>query len=57
VNATVQQSHTEAKPTIVLVHGALADGSRWNGVVERLQRQGYTLQARTPGRAQQMRHR
>jgi pimeloyl-ACP methyl ester carboxylesterase len=45
VNATVQQSQTEAKPTIVLVHGAFADGSSWNGVIERLQQQGYTVQA------------
>jgi pimeloyl-ACP methyl ester carboxylesterase len=45
VNATVQQSHTEAKPTIVLVHGAFADGSSWSGVIERLKQQGYTVQA------------
>jgi pimeloyl-ACP methyl ester carboxylesterase len=45
VNATVRESQTEAKPTIVLVHGAFADGSSWNGVIERLQRQGYTVQA------------
>jgi len=56
VNATVQQSHTEAKPMIV-VHGAFADGSSWNGVIERLQQQGCTVQARTPGRARQMRQR
>jgi pimeloyl-ACP methyl ester carboxylesterase len=30
-------------PTIVLVHGAFADASSWNGVVERLQQQGYTV--------------
>jgi pimeloyl-ACP methyl ester carboxylesterase len=31
------------KPTIVLVHGAFADASSWNGVIERLQQQeGYT---------------
>src|SRR5690348_5627218 len=29
-------------PTIVLVHGAFADASSWNGVIERLQQQGYT---------------
>jgi pimeloyl-ACP methyl ester carboxylesterase len=28
-------------PTIVLVHGAFADGSSWNGVIQRLQQQGY----------------
>ncbi len=31
------------KPTVVLVHGAWADGSGWNGVVQRLQREGYTV--------------
>ncbi|MFB6671914.1 alpha/beta fold hydrolase [Streptomyces sp. NPDC056390] len=33
------------KPTIVLVHGAFADGSSWNGVAERLERRGYTVMA------------
>ena len=32
-----------ARPTIVLVHGAWADGSSWNPVTQRLQRQGYTV--------------
>jgi pimeloyl-ACP methyl ester carboxylesterase len=36
---------TDAKPTIVLIHGAFADGSSWDGVIERLQRQGYTVEA------------
>ncbi|MFD8778403.1 alpha/beta fold hydrolase [Streptomyces sp. NPDC056723] len=31
------------KPTIVLVHGAFADASSWNGVVERLEHRGYTV--------------
>jgi pimeloyl-ACP methyl ester carboxylesterase len=44
VNTTGQQAgHAGAKPTIVLVHGAFADASSWNGVIERLQRQGYTV--------------
>ena len=30
-------------PTVVLVHGAFADASSWNGVVTRLQKQGYTV--------------
>ena len=30
-------------PTIVLVHGAFADASSWNGVIQRLQQQGYTV--------------
>lgn len=32
-----------AKPTIVLVHGAWADGSSWNGVSTELQGQGFTV--------------
>ncbi|MGN9781428.1 alpha/beta fold hydrolase [Nonomuraea sp. ZG12] len=32
-----------AKPTVVLVHGAFADASSWNGVAERLQRRGHTV--------------
>jgi pimeloyl-ACP methyl ester carboxylesterase len=31
----------QAKPTIVLVHGAFADSSSWNGVITRLQQDGY----------------
>ncbi|MFG2480254.1 alpha/beta fold hydrolase [Streptomyces fagopyri] len=31
------------KPTVVLVHGAFADGSSWNGVVQRLQQDGYPV--------------
>jgi pimeloyl-ACP methyl ester carboxylesterase len=34
---------TSAKPTIVLVHGAWADASSWNAVVERLQADGYPV--------------
>ncbi|MEV5388177.1 alpha/beta hydrolase [Streptomyces sp. NPDC052721] len=33
------------KPTIVLVHGAFADASSWNGVIKRLQREGYPVVA------------
>jgi alpha-beta hydrolase superfamily lysophospholipase len=29
----------------VLVHGAFADSCSWNGVIERLQRQGYVVVA------------
>jgi pimeloyl-ACP methyl ester carboxylesterase len=32
-----------ARPNIVLVHGAWADGSCWSGVVERLQAAGYNV--------------
>jgi pimeloyl-ACP methyl ester carboxylesterase len=33
------------QPTVVLVHGAFADASSWNGVIERLQQQGCTVVA------------
>jgi pimeloyl-ACP methyl ester carboxylesterase len=33
------------QPNIVLVHGAWADGSCWNDVIERLQADGYTVTA------------
>jgi pimeloyl-ACP methyl ester carboxylesterase len=46
VTATVDSSQpTDAKPTVVLVHGAFADGSSWNAVIERLQRQGCSVVA------------
>ncbi|MFE1310614.1 alpha/beta fold hydrolase [Streptomyces sp. NPDC058755] len=34
-----------ARPTIVLEHGAFADGSSWNGVIERLHADGYPVVA------------
>jgi pimeloyl-ACP methyl ester carboxylesterase len=34
-----------ARPTVVLVHGAFADGSSWNGVIERLQAEGLQVTA------------
>src|SRR5271167_4026908 len=33
------------KPTVVLVHGAWADASSWDGVISRLQADGYTVVA------------
>jgi pimeloyl-ACP methyl ester carboxylesterase len=35
----------ESQPTVVLVHGAFADGSSWNGVIERLQAEGVRVTA------------
>jgi pimeloyl-ACP methyl ester carboxylesterase len=32
-----------ARPNIVLIHGAWADGSSWSGVIERLQADGYRV--------------
>jgi len=42
---TSAQSSTQpaSKPTIVLVHGAWDNSSGWNGVIERLQAQGYQV--------------
>jgi pimeloyl-ACP methyl ester carboxylesterase len=34
-----------SRPTVVLVHGAFADGSSWNDVIERLQAQGVQVTA------------
>jgi pimeloyl-ACP methyl ester carboxylesterase len=34
---------SRAKPTVVLVHGAFADSSGWNGTVRRLLRDGYPV--------------
>jgi pimeloyl-ACP methyl ester carboxylesterase len=38
-------AQTGQQPTVVLVHGAFADASSWNGVIERLQQQGCTVVA------------
>ena len=34
-----------ARPNIVLIHGAWAEGSCWSGVIERLQADGYHVTA------------
>lgn len=31
-------AHAAEKPTVVLVHGAFADASSWNGVITRLEK-------------------
>ncbi|WP_406831710.1 alpha/beta hydrolase [Pedococcus sp. KACC 23699] len=36
-------THKSDKPTIVLVHGAWADGSSWRSVTAKLQKSGYTV--------------
>jgi pimeloyl-ACP methyl ester carboxylesterase len=36
---------SEATPTVVLVHGAFADGSSWSGVIPRLQAKGVPVTA------------
>ncbi|KQU08059.1 alpha/beta fold hydrolase [Rhizobium sp. Leaf453] len=40
--AFTQAAEPRAKPTIVLVHGAFAEGSSWNGVIGVLSKDGYT---------------
>jgi pimeloyl-ACP methyl ester carboxylesterase len=45
-SANATAAHSAAKPTIVLVHGAWADGSSWSGVTQRLLNDGY--QVRVP---------
>jgi hypothetical protein len=36
---------SETTPTVVLVHGAFANASSWNGVITRLQAQGVPVNA------------
>jgi pimeloyl-ACP methyl ester carboxylesterase len=40
-----EATHSEGSPTVVLVHGAFADASSWNGVIERLQAKGLRVTA------------
>lgn len=48
-NALAQDQDPPAKPTIVLVHGAFAESSSWNGVIAELNRRGYgTIAAANP---------
>jgi pimeloyl-ACP methyl ester carboxylesterase len=44
-HAPSSRASAAVKPTIVLVHGAWANSSSWNGVIERLQALGYTVDA------------
>jgi len=41
--ASAAQAAEPAKPTVVLVHGAFADASSWNGVVDRLTKDGFPV--------------
>jgi pimeloyl-ACP methyl ester carboxylesterase len=40
-----ESTNTTTPPTVVLVHGAFADASSWNGVTERLQAKGLRVMA------------
>ncbi|WP_329323454.1 MULTISPECIES: alpha/beta fold hydrolase [unclassified Streptomyces] len=41
--AKAEHGPSHPKPTVVLVHGAFADSSSWNGVIERLRHEGYPV--------------
>src|SRR5918911_1432443 len=45
MSAAQTSAQSGRRPTVVLVHGAFADASSWNGVIERLQQQGCTVVA------------
>jgi pimeloyl-ACP methyl ester carboxylesterase len=40
---TTSVEESKPKPTVVLVHGAFADSSSWNGVIKRLKEDGYPV--------------
>ena len=42
---TAQARGVSPKPTVVLVHGAFADSSGWDGVIDRLRHDGYPVRA------------
>ena len=44
-SAVTGGNHAGRRPTIVLVHGSFADASGFNGVIQRLQKMGYTTLA------------
>jgi pimeloyl-ACP methyl ester carboxylesterase len=44
-SASPSRAAAGLKPTIVLEHGAWADSGSWNGVIQRLQHDGYTVYA------------
>lgn len=43
--ASAEQPTPADKPTVVLVHGAFADSSSWNGVIKILEGEGYSVLA------------
>ncbi|MGW1887695.1 alpha/beta fold hydrolase [Streptomyces sp. NPDC001970] len=44
-SAAKTTSSKAGKPTVVLVHGAFADSSSWNGVIKKLKKDGYPVVA------------
>src|SRR5687767_4047841 len=45
LTSSIVSSQQPEKPTIVLVHGAFADASSWNGVIAILKKDGYSVVA------------
>ncbi|MDX2815705.1 alpha/beta hydrolase [Streptomyces sp. PA03-5A] len=45
MNANATPRPAQTKPTVVLVHGAFADSSSWNGVITHLKQAGYPVVA------------
>src|SRR5262245_35360598 len=45
LTSSIVLSQQPTKPTIVLVHGAFADASSWNGVIGILKKDGYDVVA------------
>ena len=43
VDGAEQGGRPKSRPTIVLVHGAWADGTGWQEVIKRLEREGYPV--------------
>jgi pimeloyl-ACP methyl ester carboxylesterase len=43
LSSQVSAAEAAAKPTIILVHGAFADSSSWDGVTAKLEKDGYTV--------------
>jgi pimeloyl-ACP methyl ester carboxylesterase len=43
MTSSTLEARTDAKPTVVLVHGAFVDSSSWNDVIARLRRDGYPV--------------
>ena len=43
MTSSTLEARADAKPTVVLVQGAFADSSSWNGVIAELRRDGYPV--------------
>jgi pimeloyl-ACP methyl ester carboxylesterase len=55
--ATAGARTASPKPTIVLVHGAFADSSGFDGVIDQLRHDGYTVRGTKPAARSAVRRR